>query len=69
VTREKLVHQIRNDLQVIISAEETTGPKIFEAVKRIDRVLDSLVSLVTCPLEKDCPLARELQKRPKTKVM
>lgn len=49
------IRAIRENLQVITSAEETTGKKISDAVKRIDRLLDRLEAEISCPLEKECP--------------
>ena len=55
---EKTLRLLREQLQIVQSAEETTGPKIFAAVKRMDALLDGLAFMLKCPMEDDCPLKK-----------
>ncbi len=47
----KTIRAIREQLQVIQSAEETTGSRIFTAVKRIDALLTRLEAQIDSVLD------------------
>lgn len=47
----KTIRAIRQELQVIQSAEGTTGPKIVNAVKKIDALLTRLEAQIDSVLD------------------